>query len=300
MAQKLGWSIKELTETLNQTALTDKDNMIPFDGATGSGKSTLAMKMCIKGCPWFNMERDVVYSRKELMNWITTARPGSWALADEAVNMLFKRDFATRDQKFLLRVLDMCRDKNLTICLCIPNFWALDKHILDGRVRLRIHIARTGMAFMWKPDPNPFAQDKWYRRYNEKVCYNWAEHYNARKTKGFVGYLMFGDLAEIHKEKYLRIKKEKKEKVQKEQEEAEATEIAQKKKSVEFGKTILLSFLSSHGLLKKGALARMADMEGVTQGSITHRLQRFKEKYNPDSSETLLDNSPINIAYSNN
>ncbi len=279
MGNKEEWSMKELTETLNETARTDKDNLVPIDGQTGSGKSTLGIELCIKGCPWFDLDRDILYSRQELMDWINTTKPGSWALADEAVNMLFKRDFASKAQKFLLRILDMCRDRNLTILMCIPNFWALDKHVLEGRVRMRIFVAKTGLAFMWKPSNNPFTPDRWYRKYNEKVCWNWDYYPNARKTKGFIGYMHFGDLAEKYKQPYLEIKKRKKEMIKKIEEEEEQKENVAKTRSVELGKTMILSFLNENKLLKPGAFNVLAEIEGVDRSAISHRIKNFKEKH---------------------
>jgi hypothetical protein len=234
--------------------------------------------MCVAACPTFDMERDIIYSRDEIINWVTTAEPGSWGLADEAVNALFKRDFAGKGQKFLLKILDMCRDRNLTLLFCIPNFWALDKHLLEGRVRLRIHVAKTGMAFMWKPDPNPFAQDKWYRKYNEKVCYNWADHYNARRTKGFVGYITYGDLADKYKLPYLAIKKAKKEMIKKLEEEAERDEDMAKKRSIEIGKMVVLEDLEQAGLIRPGWQKVLAAKQGITADALRMKLTRWKEK----------------------
>lgn len=275
--QDYEWSIKELVDLLQQVARVDKDNLIPFDGATGAGKSTLAIKMALKGCEWFDLDKDILYSRNELIEWVTNARPGSWAVADEAVNMLFKRDFASRDQKFLLRILDMCRDRNLTVLMCIPNFWALDKHILEGRVRLRVHIARTGLAFMWKPDPNPFSQDKWYRKYNEKVCYNWADKYNARRTKGFMGILKFGDLAEGIKERYLEIKKAKKQMIKEMEEKEERENSTKKRKTLEQGKLETIDWLNKNGFLIRGWQKAMAAEEGVSPEAISMRLKSWNE-----------------------
>jgi hypothetical protein len=291
MANQDMWSLVELTKTLNETAQTDRDNLIPIDGPTGSGKSTLGIELCIKGCPWFDMENDILYSRQELMDWISNARPGSWALADEAVNILFKRDFASKAQKFLLKILDMCRDRNLTIFMCIPNFWALDKHILEGRVRLRIYIAKTGLAFLWKPSGNPFTPDKWYRKYNEKVCYNWDSYPNAKRTKGFTGYLKFGDLPDKYKEKYIKIKKTKKEMIKKLEEQEENQEEINKKRSIELGKLIMLSTLRDNNLLKNGALIALAEIEGVSKQVINQRLKFFKDKYGELISEVNIVNS---------
>jgi len=293
------WSLRELIETLNQTARTDKDNLVGIDGLAGTGKSTLAVRLCKKGCPWFNMKKDILYSRDEMIEWVTTARPGSWGLADEVVNALFKRDFAAKQQKFLLKILDMCRDRNLTLIMCLPNFWSLDKHILDGRLRLRMHVARTGLAFMWKPSTNPFAPDRWYRKYNEKVCQNWDTYQNARRTKGFIGFVRFGDLQVREKAEYLAIKARKKEMI-KEMEERQQTEKAlNKKQSLELGKMITLIWLSDRNLLKRGWEAMIANDEGVTVQAIAKRIKDYRKKLGeesePDEGENQNEESNLYI-----
>ena len=303
MAGKEEWSAEELVDTLNETAATDKDNLIPVDGGTGVGKSTIAIKLCVKGCEWFDLERDIIYSRDELLRWIDTAKPGSWCVVDEAVNMLFKRDFAAKAQKFLLRVLDMCRDKNLTIFMCIPNFWALDKHILEGRVRLRVHVASTGFAFMWLPSGNPFAPDRWFRKYNEKVCWNWDSYPNARRTKGFIGYLKFGDLPEKYKQPYLEIKARKKKQLKEDEERLEKKDDILKRRSFEQGKWIILEWLSTKNLLQNGWQKALALEWGITAGAVQKRLKEFREKISGVEGKTaLIEPHPYDttIYYNNN
>jgi len=295
MPKDFQWSMEELVGLLNETAKRDKDNLIPIDGATGSGKSTLGLKMCLTGCPWFDMEKDILYSREELIEWVTTAKPGSWALADEAVNMLFKRDFAAKAQKFLLRILDMCRDRNLTILMCIPNFWALDSHVRQGRVRLRIYVAMTGRAFMWKPDTNPFADDRWWKKYNEKVCWNWAEHYNARKTKGFVGFVEYGDLADKYKLPYLEIKKKKKEMIKKLEEEQEKEDSKRNKQSIEIGRMMVLEELSQAGLVRPGWQKALAAKMGITADALYQRMKGWKERQEAMSDDVTDQSNPAEL-----
>lgn len=292
------WSVEELCDTLNKTAATDKDNINAIDGGTGVGKSTLAFKLCKRGCEWFDMDKDILYSRKELIDWATTARPGSWGFADEAVNVLFKRDFQKGEQKFLLKVLDMCRSRNLTLFLLIPNFWALDKHVLEGRIRLRLHVAKTGLTFLWKPSGNPFTPDKWCRKYNEKVCYNWDSYPNARKTKGFLGYLKFGDMGVDEKRRYLEIKERKKLEVKAQEEAEERAEDEAKKKSVELGKWLALEFVDRRRLLRIGWQAIWAEAQGITRQAVNQHLKIFRTRGNLLSSESNTVKN--NILYNNN
>jgi len=274
------WSIIELIKEINNTLKVDKDFTIVIDGLTGSGKSTLALHLAKKGCTWFKIKEDILFSKEELIDKISNAPPFSYLVLDEAVNLLFKRDFMDRKQKFLLKLLDMCRDKNLCLMFCVPNFWSLDKHLLDGRIKLRIHIARTGFAFMWTPTSNPFTPDKWCRKYNEKVCYNWDSYPNAKKTKGFIGYLKFGDMPQSDKEIYLKIKAIKKEEIKKKEEEDERKQELDKQKGFVLGETMVLSMLKEQGLLKQGALNIYASIRGENPHAISMRLKRFGDKKN--------------------
>jgi len=273
------WSVLELAQNVQGTLKVDKDFPIIVDGQTGAGKSTLGIKLCKKICPWFDMDKHIIYSRDELSEAIMTAQRGTALLIDEAINVLFRRDFASKKQKFLLRLLDMCRDRNLCLVLCVPNFWSMDKHILEGRVKMRIYVARTGLAFMWKPSQNPFTPDKWYRKYNEKVCWNWDTYPAAKRTKGFIGFLKFGDIGHLERERYQAIKTRKKQEVKNSEEKEERESDIAKRRSVELGKTIMLTFFNTNKLLKPGALLTLAEVEGVTLSAITNRIRKFKEKH---------------------
>jgi len=282
------WSIIELIENIRKTLSTDKDFPIIIDGLTGSGKSTIAIQLSKKGCPWFEINNDVIFSRDELIERISTAKLGSFIVVDEAINLLFKRDFMEKKQKFVLKLLDMCRDRNLCLIMCVPNFWSIDKHILEGRIKLRIHVARTGFSFMWKPTSNPFTPDKWNRKYNEQICYNWDAYPNAKKTKGFIGYLKFGDLCDSDKEKYLQVKAIKKEEILKKEKEEEQKEKLDREKGFVMGETMVLSLLREQGLLKKGALSLYASMRDMNPEALVKRVQRFdKKKVGQDDKDNI-------------
>jgi hypothetical protein len=279
------WSIVELIDNIRRTLSTDKDFPIIIDGLTGSGKSTLAIQLSKKGCSWFEIKSDTIFSRHELIEKISSARLGSFIILDEAINLLFKRDFMERKQKFILKLLDMCRDRNLCLIFCVPNFWSIDKHILEGRIKLRIHIHKTGFAFMWKPTSNPFTPDKWNRKYNETICYNWDVYPNAKRTKGFIGYLKFGDLGEKDKKEYLEVKAIKKEEIRKQEEEEEQKEKLDREKGFVMGETMVLSMLREQGLLRKGAFSMYASMRDINPDALTKRVQRYKKNSGQDTSD---------------
>jgi len=292
MGSEIKWSLLELAGEIKKTLKIDKDFPIIIDGLTGSGKSTLGIQLSKKGDSNFKIKEDIIFSRKELIEKIYNAKRGSFIILDEAINILFKRDFMNRKQKFIIRLLDMCRDRNLCLIFCVPNFWSLDKHILEGRVKLRIHIARTGFAFMWKPTSNPFTPDKWNRKYNEKVCFSWDKYPNAKRTRGFIGFIKFGDLGKKDKEIYLETKQKKKEKVKRSEEEEERKEQEERNKGFVMGETMVLSMLREQGLLKKGALNIYASIRGEKPSTITKRVQRFNKK-------KVQDNKDNDIHYNN-
>ncbi len=271
------WSMVELSDHVRDTKRVDKDFLIIVDGATGGGKSTWAVKFAKKNDPKFNIKEDIIFSQDEFIDKITNSEPGRTYIPDEAINVLFKRDFMTKKQKFILRLLDMARDKNLCIIFCVPNFWAIDKHILEGRIKLRVHIAKTGLSFLWKPSTNPFAPDKWYRKYNEYVCRNWDYYMNARRTKGFLGYMKFGDMNPKDKEIYLQVKKEKKELIAKQEEENERKEDREKSLGHRLGEMNMLTTMRDQGLLKQGAITTLATLRGTSQQALTNQMRRLKQ-----------------------
>ncbi|HUS50774.1 MAG TPA: hypothetical protein VMZ91_11460 [Candidatus Paceibacterota bacterium] len=283
------WSMDELSTHVLNTKRVDKDFLIITDGATGGGKSTWSIKFAKKNDSKFNIEKDVVFSQDEFIDKVVNSEAGRTYIADEAINVLFRRDFMLKKQKFILRLLDMARDKNLCLIFCVPNFWAIDKHLLEGRIKLRVHIAKTGLAFLWKPSSNPFAPDKWYRKYNEIVSSNWDYYMNARRTKGFLGFIRFGDMCNSDKEIYLKVKKEKKEMIAQQEKEKEANEDKEKQFGYKLGEINMLYTLREQGLLKQGAITVLASLKGVSQQVLTNRMRRLKQ--NEKNKDILLNNS---------
>ena len=130
-------------------------------------------------------------------------------VADEAVMMFFKRDFMQREQKDLLKILDICRYRNLIIIFCLPQFFSLDKHIL-GRIRMRAHIHSRGVGLLFKRSINPFIRDPWFQKENEKNCYDWDWQPDPQRAKGFIGIIEFGDMTKGEKKMYEPLKASKK------------------------------------------------------------------------------------------
>lgn len=207
------WSIRSLADIINQTIRTDKDFFVGISGETGSGKSTLAIWLAKRISKDFKIKNNIVYSREDLINAINTFPKFSVIICDEAITALFKRDFMQKAQKDMLRLFDICRHRNLVVILCIPVFWSLDKHVLESKVKLRLHIDKTGFAIMFKPTNHPHSPDPWSRQHNLKVAPDWDNSPNARRMVGWIGWLKFPDLRPKWKEVYLKWQQKKKEEI---------------------------------------------------------------------------------------
>jgi len=290
-ASREEWSMEELSNHVRNTKKVDKDFLMIVDGSTGSGKSTWAVKFAKKNDDKFSIKDDIMFSQDEFINKIVNSEPGRTYIADEAINILFRRDFMLNKQKFILKLLDMARDKNLCIMFCVPNFWAIDKHLLEGRIKLRVHIARTGLVFLWKPSTNPFTPDKWCRRWNELVCSNWDFYMNARKTKGFLGFMRFGDLGSKEKRIYLEVKAEKKAMIAKLEEEKDKEQKEEEKKLFKVGELTMLALIRDQGWLKPGAMASLSAYRGITNQALGQQILKLKKSTRKENH--ILNNNPF-------
>ena len=157
-------------------------------GYVGEGKSTFTIQLMKKYYKIGSLSefktmcnKYLVYSRKEIQK-ITTTETKQFINVDEAINVLFKRDFMKGDQKNLLRTLDVCRDMGHIFTFIIPSFWALDSHTVQTRLRLWVHVEKQKWAHLSRPLRNQYSIDVWNRTANEKII---------NKTKSVVNTLNY-------------------------------------------------------------------------------------------------------------
>jgi len=188
----------------------DYDIINIVSGGTGEGKSTLAIQLARVIDPGFekNMSAQLAFTKEEL--WNATAKLGKYKviIVDEAVNVLFKRDFMKKSQKELLRMLDMVRRKNLVMFFCVPSIWSLDSHFVNSRVHLWLFVHSRGFASLYKPLKGPlfaYAQDPWCRHLNVLQYCN----YKFRSSPNYHGQVRFEVLPRNLKKKYEKIKNER-------------------------------------------------------------------------------------------
>lgn len=206
--------MENLISIVREAQGRDYDATIAMSGFPGAGKSTFSLQLLklYYGIKTGDLESLDKHLKKYMV--FTRSDLGAHALqlthkcliADEAINVLFRRDFAVGKQKALLKVLDMCRDNNHLFIFNIPSFWMLDGHTLQTRIRLWLHIENQSMAHFFMPIRNPFTTDVWMREWNGKIFTRTGSFVNS---PNYIGTIKFGPLPRDEYQLYKGIKKVK-------------------------------------------------------------------------------------------
>ncbi|MAF36864.1 hypothetical protein CL622_07135, partial [archaeon] len=111
----------------------DRDHFIVVCGKEGTGKSTLALQIACMLDPTFNLDR-VCFKMIDFIKGMKETKPGQTFILDEGNLFLFSREAMSEDNKFMLKLFALMRQKNLCVIICVPNFFTLDSYIRDHRV----------------------------------------------------------------------------------------------------------------------------------------------------------------------
>lgn len=199
--------VHEIAEIVKAINDQNYHSIIAISGKVGTGKSTLALEIGyvinkLYG-KYFSIMHDVIYTREAFYKRITEAKQFDVIVSDESMNLFYKREFADKEQKGLLKLLDMIRYKNLTIILCVPNFWALDTHVINSQVRFWIHVTKRKLGWIFVPSDNPFSSDPWSRNYNELAL---QKHFIPKNSLNFFSGIYFNKLRAPIERTYIKHK----------------------------------------------------------------------------------------------
>lgn len=145
--------------------LKNYDLPIAITGYEGTGKSTLAIiyarKMARKTGTLFDLEHNVLYnpSYEQAIRILQSVQPMSSVVIDEAIRIMYVRNWNDKNQKRLNQLFTIIREKRLFVLICIPAFAELDSFFRQNRILLWIHIFVRGKACLFSKIPNPFAVD---------------------------------------------------------------------------------------------------------------------------------------------
>ena len=209
------WTMAELVKVLKQRQDNEYDVNIAVSGKRGDGKSTLILKL-FKRFKGFKQKKHQVYSREDIIN-LLKKQQFSFCWDDEAINSGYKREFQTKGQHELIKIITTYRDNFNIFASAIPFFYSLDKDLRE-LVFLHIHIIKRGLAIISMPlQDNIHQTDPWDTKNNSKKEEGWQLkkikdpefRFPYHRLSTFIGYLKFSDATEKQKALYKQIKIEK-------------------------------------------------------------------------------------------
>jgi hypothetical protein len=211
------WHLKDIVYILKERQKNQFDGNVVVSGDRGNGKSTLLYKLFLHFNK-FNPKKHQVYGRDDVIHLLKDQKFGI-CFDDEAVNSGYKRDFHSKAQQELIKIITTYRDNYNIYGSAIPNFFSLDKDLRDLTF-LHLFVVERGIAVVHFPLQSlMYSQDRWDAKNNAKIesGWSWKIKSNPRfqvpfhKLSTFKGYLFFGDLTQQQRELYLQIKREKRE-----------------------------------------------------------------------------------------
>lgn len=164
---------KMLLRAKDQVINNDWDRVYIIDGGEGSGKSLLALQLGYFLDPTLNLDR-VTFNAVDFGKAIDTAHKGQVIIFDEAFNGLSSSGAMSNMNRFLVRKLMECRQKNLIILIVLPTLFLLQKYVAVFRSRGLFHV------FVNKRGERGFY--RYYDLANKKTLYLSGNKYYSYKT----------------------------------------------------------------------------------------------------------------------
>ena len=104
----------QLLKGFEKVTKGDQDRIYVITGREGLGKSTLAMQLAYIVDPNFTLN-NIVFTSDQLENKIRTAKQFEAIIFDESFNGLSSKGAISKENKKLVTLLMMCRQRNLFI-----------------------------------------------------------------------------------------------------------------------------------------------------------------------------------------
>lgn len=198
---------KHIALYAKQLTKTNRDCPIIISGYAGEGKSVLGIHISKEFDKKYTHDRNLIYSRDEFKEKINKLRPSA-LIVDENMNVLYKRDWGTKSQKEIIKLLDICRFKRHMILMIQPTLVAVDTHVRDTRVRLWIYVIKRGLAAVFRPLRQLSYDDPWRLKENDEVIKKWVKKLGevegriegCHRCENFLAFVRWDD---IDKEEYI-------------------------------------------------------------------------------------------------
>lgn len=289
---------KHISKFAKALTKNKKDCVISISGQTGEGKSVLGLLIAKEYDKRFDYDRNLIYSRRELKEKIETF-PASAFIIDEAINVLYKREWNKGTQKDLIKLLNICRSKGHLLIFIQPAFTDMDKDIRRERIRLWLYVAKRGTGIVYRPvksiggeeDPWELKElDKITKKFINKLGVFLGILEGSYRSKNFLSFLRWDNISKEEYEKYEEVKDAKKY--------ADETETLFSEKDLEkqiWKRTIsLLQILQKTGYLKRGFYQTVAIFFDKTISSVSLAMREARTK-NINNDDDIEDGDVIQI-----
>ena len=130
---------KMLDKAKHQVLNQDWDRLYLIDGSEGAGKSLLGLQLGKYLDPTLNIN-SITFSGGTFSKAIDKATKGQCIIFDEAFNGLASSAAMSKMNRFIVRKLMECRQKNLFIIIILPTFFLLQKYVAIFRSKVLFHV----------------------------------------------------------------------------------------------------------------------------------------------------------------
>lgn len=133
LIQKLEFAKKQVKK--------DFDVGILIDGGEGSGKSEFAGNVSrFMSDDKFDPKKHIIQDYIHAVEIIEKVPDGSVVMLDEASLIFASTDVMKKEQKHMVKILQVCRQKNLCFVIVSPSFFNLSKYISVERTKMLLHV----------------------------------------------------------------------------------------------------------------------------------------------------------------
>lgn len=131
--------LKEKLDNVKYILKRGWDCMSITDGKERSGKSTIDFVMLAYLFPDFSL-KNVAKNGEDALEKIKNLPNGSPIMVDEGSLIFSSKDAMMKEQRNILKVMDVVGQKNMFFGIVLPSFFDLIKHIAVRRSRFLIHV----------------------------------------------------------------------------------------------------------------------------------------------------------------
>lgn len=211
--------LKQFAKILRVRTKRDWDVVCAFTGEEGSGKSCGAIQLAKLSDKNFSITQNEIIgiNVKDIQDKMINLKPGAAIIADEAIKILYKQNWANKGQRFINILFTLARKENKITLLCIPRFRDLNEYFRNHRVKFWIHVIARGVGIVFVRDWSPFAKDPWWMDENQKIIDNALKSKRIHdinvelkmkilsRSKNFLTVIKFPDFTDEEREEYQQI-----------------------------------------------------------------------------------------------